>query len=343
MNKETKAKLARNNDTDISNLTLFTIFEKYSDEDAARTFVESLLWPNGVVCPRCGLVGEAYKLNLTEKTDEQIAELRQAGKRVRKTRKGLWKCAGCREQFTVTVGTIFEDSHIPLSKWVLAIHLFCASKKGISAHQIHRMLNITIKSAWFMMMRVRHAVAESSDASMLTGVVECDETYFGGKAKNMHKNKRAEVIQGRGPSGKTPVMTLVERNGRVRTTQLERVNESNLDAVLKAYVDPNSCLMTDEGPSYNKLGKAFASHEAVNHSRGEYVREAAHINSAESVHSILKRGVFGIYHHWSVEHLHRYLSEFDFRYNNRKVSDGTRTAEAIKSTAGKRLTYRASH
>jgi len=321
-------KLAIENDTDISDVTLFTIFQNYSDEDKAREFVESLLWPAGPVCPHCQST-EVYRL--TPKATS-----------TKPGRKGLLKCKLCRKQFTVMVNTIFSDSHIPLSKWVIAIHLFCASKKGISANQIHRMLGLTIKSAWFMMHRIRHSVAESPEASKLTGIVECDETYFGGKAKNMHRDKRAEAIQGRGPSGKTPVMTLVERNGRVRTTQLQRVNEENLDAVLSAYVDPTSCLMTDEGTSYNKLGKGFASHEAVNHSRGEYVREAAHINSAESVHSILKRGVFGTYHHWSVAHLHRYLSEFDFRYNNRKVSDGTRMASAIRSTAGKRLTYKPS-
>lgn len=342
MNKTEKAKLARNNDTDIDNLTLLAIFENYSDEDNARAFVESLLWPNGTVCPHCGLVGEAYRIVMKEKTPEQIAQLKKEGKRHQKARKGLWKCAGCRKQFTVTIGTVFEDSHIKLSRWVLAIHLFCASKKGISAHQIHRMLGITIKSAWFLMHRIRHAVAESPDASKMTGIVECDETYFGGKSKNMHAKKRKEVIQGSGPAGKTPVMTLVERNGRVRTTQLERVTESNLDTVLRTFVDPKASLMTDEGRSYNKLGKNFASHAAVNHSRGEYVRENAHINSAESVHAILKRGVFGTYHHWSVTHLGRYLAEFDFRFNLRKVSDGTRMAEAIKSAAGKRLTYKPS-
>lgn len=340
MNKELKTELARNNDTDISNLTLFTIFEKYSNEDAAREFVESLLWPDGVVCPHCGLMGEAYKLTLTEKTPEEVAQLKKAKKRVQKTRKGLWKCASCRKQFTVTVNTIFSDSHIPLSKWVLAIHLFCASKKGISAHQIHRMLKITIKSAWFMMMRIRHAVAESPEASKLTGIIECDETFFGGKSKNMHAKIRKERIHGHGHYDKTPVMTLVQRDGRVRSTQLERVNENNLDAVLRTYVDDSAHLMTDDSPHYKKIGPRFASHEWVKHNRGEYVRETAHINSAESVHAILKRGVFGIYHHWSVEHLHRYLAEFDFRYNNRKVSDGTRMAEAIRSVSGKRLYYK---
>jgi transposase-like protein len=340
MNKESRAKLARNNDTDISDLNLVELIQKYSNEDTAREFVETLRWPDGPVCPHCGLIGEAYKLTLTEKTKEQTAALKLAGKRVQKTRKGLWKCKSCRKQFTVTVNTVFADSHIPLSKWVLAIHLFCASKKGLSAHQVHRMIGVTIKTAWFMMHRIRLAMTEAPEAAKLTGIVECDEVYFGGKAKNMHAKKRREVINGRGPANKTPVMTLVERNGRVRTTQLERVNESNLNAVLQAYVDPTAHLMTDEGPSYNKLGKGFSNHLSVNHSRGEYVREGAHINSAESVHSLLKRGVFGTYHHWSVQHLFRYLVEFDFRFNLRKLSDGSRAALVIKGSTGKRLTYK---
>jgi transposase-like protein len=320
-----KKKLDFENDTDIDELTLVTIFQKYSNEDSAREFVESLLWPDGPVCAHCGCT-EVYRLT-PKATSEKPG------------RKGLLKCKKCRKQFTVMVNTVFSDSHIPLSKWVIAIHLFCASKKGISAHQIHRMLNITIKSAWFLMHRIRHAVAESPTASKLTGVIECDEVYFGGKAKNMHARKRRERISGHGHHDKTPVMTLVQRDGRIRSTQLERVNESNLDSVLKAYVEDTAHLMTDDSPHYKKIGPRFASHEWVKHNRGEYVRENSHINSAESVHAILKRAVHGVYHHWSVTHLHRYLSEFDFRFNNRKISDGARTAEAIKSVAGKRLTY----
>ncbi len=311
---------------EVNGLNLYELIQKYGSEDAAREFVEALRWPDGPVCPHCGSM-EAYRL-----TPKQGS----------KTRKGLLKCKYCRKQFTVTVNSIFADSHIPLSKWVLAIHLLCASKKGVSAHQIHRMIGMTYKSAWFMMHRIRLAMTESPEAAKLTGIVEADETYFGGKAKNMHAVKKAVAIQGRGPVNKVPVMTLVERNGRVRTTQLERVNEENLDAVLRTYVDRNATLMTDDAPCYDKLGKDFAGHQSVNHSVHEYVRETAHINSAESVHAILKRGVFGIYHHWSVQHLGRYLVEFDFRYNARKISDGKRAAMVVKGAADKRLMYRTS-
>jgi transposase-like protein len=308
------------------NLDLFGLIQKYGDEDKAREFIESLRWPNGPVCPHCESA-EVYRL--TPKPTSKSPG-----------RKGLLKCAKCRKQFTVTVGTIFEDSRIPLSKWVIAIHLLCSSKKGMSAHQIHRMLGITYKSAWFMMHRIRYAMTQEPLVSKLSGTVECDETYFGGKARNMHKSVREAKIQGRGPINKAPVLTLVERNGRVRTQHVERVTEENLKWVMQMYVHEQSDLMTDEFTSYNNIGPMFASHQSVNHKSGEYVRQNAHINTAESVHAILKRGVFGTYHHWSVQHLHRYLSEFDFRFNLRKTTDGERLVMTVKGAEGKRLMYK---
>ena len=313
--------------TDIDDLTLFKIFQQYSDEDKAREFVENLRWPNGPVCPHC--------------QSTKVYRLTPKATSTKPGRKGLLKCGTCRKQFTVMVSTIFSDSHIPLSKWVIAIHLLCASKKGISAHQIYRMLDLkSYKSAWFMMHRIRHAMTQEPLCSKLSGTVECDETYIGGKAKNMHKKEREKKIQGRGAVGKAPVVTLVEREGRVRSEHVKRVTEDNLKQVLQSYIDEKANLMTDEFTSYGNIGPLFASHETVNHSAGEYVREQAHINTAESVHSLLKRGVHGVYHHWSVQHLARYLAEFDFRFNLRKSPDGTRTAEAIKATVGKRLLYR---
>ncbi len=311
------------------NLDVFRLMQKYGDEDKAREFIEQMRWPNGPACPHCEST-EVYRL--TPK-----ATSKSPG------RKGLLKCATCRKQFTVTVGTIFEDSRIKLSKWVIAIHLLCSSKKGISAHQIHRMLDITYKSAWFMMHRIRYAMTQEPLCSKLSGTVECDETYIGGKAKNMHKKEREEKIKGRGAVGKAPVVTLVERDGRVKSQHVERVTEDNLKQVLKAYIDEKANLMTDEFTSYGNIGPLFASHETVNHRAGEYVRDGeikAHINTAESVHALLKRGVHGVYHHWSVKHLSRYLSEFDFRFNLRKTNDGARLVMTIKGAEGKRLMYK---
>jgi transposase-like protein len=308
------------------NINLFKLMQQYGDEDKAREFIENLRWPNGPVCPHC-TSADVYRL--TPKPTSKSPG-----------RKGLLKCAKCRKQFTVKVGTIFEDSHIPLSKWVLAIHLLCSSKKGMSAHQIHRMLDLTYKSAWFMMHRIRHAMDNDMFDVKLSGTVECDETYIGGKAKNMHKSVREQKIQGRGAVGKAPVMTLVERGGRVRSQHVERVTEANLTEVMQEYINCQAHIMTDTFTSYQNIGPLFASHETVNHSQDEYVRGNAHINTAESVHALLKRGVFGTYHHWSVRHLPRYLAEFDFRFNLRKTTDGTRAAETIKAVEGKRLYYK---
>ena len=295
-----------------------------ADEDFAREFIEFLRWPNGPVCPHC----------------ESVKVYAIAANSAKKVRKGLYKCGDCKKQFTVTVGTIFEDSRIPLNKWFHAIHLLCSSKKGFSSHQIHRTLGITYKSAWFLTQRIRYAMAEEPLASQLDGVVEVDETYIGGKAKNMHASVRKEKIQGRGAVNKEAVVTLVQRGGNVRTTHVAHVTGANLKEVMKKHVAKDAQIMTDESPSYGFVADEFASHDSVNHKRGEYVREAAHVNSAESVHAIMKRGVIGVYHHWSAQHLHRYCAEFDFRFNRRKMTDGERTIEAFRKVEGKRLMYR---
>lgn len=300
--------------------------EHFVDADKARELLERMRWPNGTVCPHCKVTG-AYKIEAKEDSKKGA-------------RKGLWKCATCRKQFTVTVGTIFEDSRIPLNKWLLAIHLLCSSKKGMSAHQIHRMLGVTYKSAWFMMHRIRYAMQQEPLASKLSGIVEVDETYVGGKAKNMHKSEREKKVQGRGPVGKAPVVTLVECEGRVKSMYMQDVTGETLKEAMKDCIVPTAQIMTDESPSYGFAESEFASHVSVNHKAGEYVRGDAYTNTAESVHALLKRGIIGTYHHVSKLHLHRYLSEFDFRFNNRKVKDGERTLEAIKGFEGKRLMYR---
>jgi len=307
-------------------LNLSTIAKDYSNEDKARELLEAKRWPNGTICPHCKAEG-AYKL--TPKADSKTS-----------VRKGVWKCKACRKQFTVTVGTIFEDSRIPLSKWLLAIHLMCASKKGYSAHQLHRTLGITYKSAWFMAHRIRYAMTQEPLTSKLSGIVECDETYIGGKAKNMHASVRREKIQGRGAVSKFPVCSLVERQGRVRSTHVPNVTGANLRAVLRANVEPTAHIMTDEFTSYIGVSSEFASHQTVNHGKGEYVRRGAHTNTIESFFALLKRGIIGTFHHVSEQHLHRYLSEFDFRYNMRTVKDGERTMEALKGFEGKRLMYK---
>jgi transposase-like protein len=298
----------------------------FQDADKAREWLEAQLWPHGPVCGHCGTVDNATPLA---------------------SRPGLYQCNAkeCRKQFTVTVGTLFERSHIPLNKWLMAAFLICASKKGISAHQIHRMIGVSYKSTWFMMHRLREAMRPGADFGPLGGqnkVVEADETYVGGREKNKHSHKRRG--KGRGPTGKEPVVSLVEREGRVRSTHLPAVNAKNLRPILVTQIDRKSCLMTDESSLYLKIGDEFAGHGNVNHSAGEYVRaDFWHTNTVENYFSILKRGITGTYHHVSQQHLKRYLAEFDFRYNERSalgVNDADRAAKMINGIVGKRLTYR---
>lgn len=308
---------------------LHALSPHFLSHEAAVEYLENLRWANGRVCPHCGVVDSE------EREHYRI-------KRKASTRK-LWKCFSCRKQFTVTVGTIFEDSHIPLNKWLLAFYYLCASKKGMSALQLQRMLHVSYKSAWLMCHRIRWAMAEPAFAEKLTGVVEADETYVGGKARNRKKRYRADANKniGRG-KGKAPVMVVVERGGRARSKHIANVTGATLKGVIRDHVDTASRMMTDAFPSYRGLEHEFATHEVINHQMDEYVRGDVHTNTAENFFSILKRGVTGVYHHWSEAHLHRYLSEFDFRYNNRianGVDDAERTRRALLGAEGKRLMY----
>lgn len=263
-------------------INLATLAPYFADTDKARELLESMRWKNGAVYPHCN-GKEPYRI-------QAKAESKTGA------RKGLWKCAVCRKQFTVTVGTIFEDSRIPLNKWLLAIHLICSSKKGFSAHQLHCSLGITYKSARFMAHRIRYAMTQEPLFSKLQGTVEVDETYVGGKSKNMHKSVREKRIQGRGTVDKAPVVTLVERNGRVKSQYMESVTGENLKKALIECVESNACINTDESPSYWFVQNEFAEHHAVNHKKANTSEIRVRVNTAESVHALLKRGIIGTFH-----------------------------------------------
>jgi transposase-like protein len=297
--------------------------QHFHDAESAREFLEKSRWPEGPVCPHCGEINNAFRLEP------------KPSKKGKHVRKGVWKCGGCREQFTVTVGTIFEDSHIPLNKWLLAIHLLCASKKGMSAHQLHRMLGVTYKSAWFMAHRIRYAMSQPPLATKLKGIVEADETYVGAKRKRGAKRGRPGI-----DSHKVPVIAVLERGGRVRSQAVERVTAENLRQAIRDNCETDAHIMTDDLNLYRGIRKEFPKHSVVNHSAGEYARGEVHVNSLEGFFGLLKRGITGVYHHVGKGHLHRYLSEFDFRYNSRTLKDGERTMLALKGTEGKRLMLR---
>ncbi len=292
-------------------------------EAEARETLEKIRWPNGVVCPRCGSVLGPYKLR--SKPDSK-----------NKVRDGLYKCTDCRKTFTVTVGTIFEDSHIPLRKWLVAIYLMNASKKGISAHQLHRMLDITYKTAWFMAHRIRFAMSEKPLGKLL-GIIEADETYIGGHEENKHHDKQ---VGRQWRDKKVPVFALVQRDGELRAGTVTDVTAVNLRAIMRENITPDSHIMTDEFHSYSALDEDFLHHDLVNHKRKEYVRGNVHTNTLEGWFSLLKRGINGTFHHVSPQHLDRYIGEFTYRYNNRKLSDGERARKAIKQVVGKRLVYK---
>jgi transposase-like protein len=319
----------------------------FQDEDKAREYLEAMRWPEGPICPHCGLLGEAYRIVRKEKTKEQVVEMLRARKRIRKPQKGLWKCKGCKKQFTVTVGTIFEDSHIPLHKWLLAIHLLMSSKKGMSAHQLMRNLDIKqYKSAWFMAHRIRYALTGELPEP-LGGVVEADETYVGGRVRKHipQATKPGQRAQDRVSQfeNKEAVFSIVQRGGKVYSRHIEKVTAENLTDVIKSVCAADAHLITDTGVLRNK-NTGLRQHSLVNHTADEYVRYeegfCVTTNTVEGYFSLLKRGINGVYHHVGRQHLHRYLGEFDFRYNNRGVTDGERALEALKGFEGKRLTYK---
>jgi transposase-like protein len=293
---------------------------EFRDDDKAREALEAVRWPNGPFCPHCGNADRA-----------KIAKGQGNAHRA-----GLHYCAECNGQFTVTVGTVMERSKIPLSKWLLAMHLMGASKKGISALQLQRMLGITYKSAWFMCHRIREAMIPEKRGPIggQNRVVESDETLIGGKAKN-----RAYATK---EPKKHTVLTLVDRDGDSHSFHVANVKAKTLREAIVKTVDRKSHFMTDELASYENVGREFAGHSTVNHSANEYVRLGgfAHVNTAECRFSLMKRAVFGTHHSISEAHLPRYLAEWDFKWNTRKTSDGERAALIAKGIEGKRLTYR---
>ncbi len=296
----------------------------FHDEAKAREWLEGRLWPDGPICPKCGVVDQATALQ---------------GK---SHRAGLYQCNACREPFTVTVGTLYERSHVPLNKWLATTHLMMASKKGMSALQISRMIGVTYKTAWFMCHRIRESLREPTPGQ-LGGegkIVEADETYVGGKDKNRHKSA---LRHGAAANAKEAVVALVERGGRVRSHHVRDVNSKNLRLVLTDEIHAATHLMTDTARAYPAIGANFANHSMVNHSIDEYVRGIASTNTVESYFAILKRGIIGTFHHISPQHLKRYVGEFDYRYNTRVAlgySDADRFNASIPGIVGKRLTYR---
>ena len=289
----------------------------YHDDDKAREHLEALLWPDGPTCPRCGVTGD------------RITKLK--GK---STRPGVHKCKDCRKPFTVTIGTIMERSHIPLSKWVLAAQLMASSKKGMSALQLHRMISTNYETAWFLFHRLRECANDPTPGPIggANKVVEADETFIGGKARNKAFGP---------PPKKHAVFALVERDGEVRSFHVANINSKTLRPIMVKNASRKSYLMTDESPVYPKVGREFAGHGAVNHSAKEYVRgHFWHTNTVESYFALLKRGVYGTFHNISEAHLTRYLAEFDFRHNTRNISDAERAEELLRGAKGKRLLYR---
>lgn len=319
--------MKKNPEFDDDELNLVTLAQEYSDEGKARSLLESLRWPNGATCPHCARQGSECK---------DVYRLMPKRTSKRPCRAGLWKCGACRKQFTVRVGTIFESSHLPISKWLMAYFILCSAKKGISAHQLHRMLKVTYKTAWFLAHRIRHTMAANPAQPLagMLGVTECDEVYVGPKTDTKHSQ-----------SSKVALCALIQRGGEARTAVFKSVTEKNVRQFIGANLHKDSVINTDEHAAYRGHLSDYKAHYTVNHSEKEYARKnpdgsVAHVNTCESFFSLLRRGIIGSFHHVSTHHLHRYGSEFEFRWNHRGITDGQRTEVAIERAEGKRLTYR---